>query len=580
MAALPKAPSKYNPFKSPELAKKRRNTVLNNLKANGYISGTDLKKFLKTEINLKNRKVFLLEEAKSYTEEVRRIVKTDYGFEKLYSQGLSISTPLDPNYQISALQSLRYGIEEYDRRKGWRGPIANIFTNENWKEILKKINLDPTLGWETAQVLNIDLYTAEIKFIKNQKKNKIFFKNLKWINKKSFEDLLKIGDLIFLKKNKKGDWDLKQIPLVNGGIVVMNPYNGEVKALVGGYSYVSSEFNRATQAKRQPGSAFKPIVYAAALENGYLPNSLILDAPFVSEQGAGLKDWKPENYGKKFYGPSTLRKGIEKSRNLMTVRIAQSIGFEKIESMSKNLGVYDKIPELLSVSLGSNETTLLKLSTAYCSFVNGGKKVSPKMIKRIQDRRGRTIYNSEDRTCSGCEIFLEKNEPLLKILDNRPQVISTETAYQITSMLEGAVKRGTGKKLRNLKVPLAGKTGTTNDNYDAWFMGFTSNLVIGVYIGYDDPKSLGRYETGSKVALPVFKKFVETALYKEDFKPFKVPQGIYFYPVNYDTGEMSNFEETESIIESFKENSSESIKLKNLNFEQNYGKSLKFKGFY
>tara|TARA_Y100000590_G_scaffold221801_1_gene251061 strand:- start:4362 stop:6716 length:2355 start_codon:yes stop_codon:yes gene_type:complete len=580
LAALPKAPSKYNPFKSPELAKKRRNTVLNNLKANGYISGTDLKKFLKTEINLKNRKVFLLEEAKSYTEEVRRIVKTDYGFEKLYSQGLSISTPLDPNYQISALQSLRYGIEEYDRRKGWRGPIANIFTNENWKEILKKINLDPTLGWETAQVLNIDLYTAEIKFIKNQKKNKIFFKNLKWTNKKSFEDLLKIGDLIFLKKNKKGDWDLKQIPLVNGGIVVMNPYNGEVKALVGGYSYVSSEFNRATQAKRQPGSAFKPIVYAAALENGYLPNSLILDAPFVSEQGAGLKDWKPENYGKKFYGPSTLRKGIEKSRNLMTVRIAQSIGFEKIESMSKNLGVYDKIPELLSVSLGSNETTLLKLSTAYCSFVNGGKKVSPKMIKRIQDRRGRTIYNSEDRTCSGCEIFLEKNEPLLKILDNRPQVISTETAYQITSMLEGAVKRGTGKKLRNLKVPLAGKTGTTNDNYDAWFMGFTSNLVIGVYIGYDDPKSLGRYETGSKVALPVFKKFVETALYKEDFKPFKVPQGIYFYPVNYDTGEMSNFEETESIIESFKENSSESIKLKNLNFEQNYGKSLKFKGFY
>ena len=580
LAALPKAPSKYNPFKSPELAKKRRNTVLNNLKANGYISGTDLKKFLKTEINLKNRKVFLLEEAKSYTEEVRRIVKTDYGFEKLYSQGLSISTPLDPNYQISALQSLRYGIEEYDKRKGWRGPIANIFTNENWKEILKKINLDPTLGWETAQVLNIDLYTAEIKFIKNQKKNKIFFKNLKWTNKKSFEDLLKIGDLIFLKKNKKGDWDLKQIPLVNGGIVVMNPYNGEVKALVGGYSYVSSEFNRATQAKRQPGSAFKPIVYAAALENGYLPNSLILDAPFVSEQGAGLKDWKPENYGKKFYGPSTLRKGIEKSRNLMTVRIAQSIGFEKIESMSKNLGVYDKIPELLSVSLGSNETTLLKLSTAYCSFVNGGKKVSPKMIKRIQDRRGRTIYNSEDRTCSGCEIFLEKNEPLLKILDNRPQVISTETAYQITSMLEGAVKRGTGKKLRNLKVPLAGKTGTTNDNYDAWFMGFTSNLVIGVYIGYDDPKSLGRYETGSKVALPVFKKFVETALYKEDFKPFKVPQGIYFYPVNYDTGEMSNFEETESIIESFKENSSESIKLKNLNFEQNYGKSLKFKGFY
>ncbi len=580
LAALPKAPSKYNPFNSPDLAKKRRNIVLKNLKNNGYISGSDLKKFLNTDINLKNRKVFLIEEAKSYTEEVRRIVKTDYGFEKLYSQGLSMSTPLNPNYQISALNSLRYGIEEYDKRKGWRGPIANIFSDKNWKEILKKINLDKTLGWEVAQVLNVDGYTSEIKFINKQKKGQIFFENLKWTNKKSFDDLLENGDLIFLKKNQKGNWDLKQLPLVNGGIVVMNPHNGEVKALVGGYSYVSSEFNRATQAKRQPGSAFKPIVYAAALENGYLPNSLILDAPFVSEQGAGLKDWKPENYGKKFYGPSTLRKGIEKSRNLMTVRIAQNLGFEKIALMSKNLGVYENIPELLSVSLGSNETTLLKLTTAYCSFVNGGKKINSKMIKRIQDRRGKTIYNSEGRSCSGCEIFQEKNKSLLKILDNRPQVISPETAYQVTSLLEGAVKRGTGKKLRVLEVPLAGKTGTTNDNYDAWFIGFTSNLVIGVYIGYDDPKSLGKYETGSKVALPVFKKFVETALYKEDFKPFKVPSGIYFYPVNYDTGEISNFDNRKSILESFKENSSKTIKLKNLNFGQNYGKSLKFKGFY
>jgi len=293
-----------------------------------------------------------------------------------------------------------------------------------------------------------------------------------------------------------------------------------------------------------------------------------------------LKDWKPENYGKKFYGPSTLRKGIEKSRNLMTVRIAQNLGFDKISAISKNLGVYETTPELLSVSLGSNETTLLKLTNAYCTFVNGGKKVQSKMIKRIQDRRGKTIYNSESRECSGCEIFLEKKESLIKILDNRPQIISGETAYQITSMLEGAVQRGTGKKLKSLKVPLAGKTGTTNDNFDAWFIGFTSNLVIGVYIGYDEPRSLGKYETGSKVALPVFKKFVETALYKEDFKPFKAPSNIYFYPVNYDTGQISNFVDTKSIIESFKEKGSENIKFKNLNFGQNHGKSLKFKGFY
>jgi len=580
LAALPKAPSKYNPFKSPDLAKKRRNMVLRNLKENGYISKDDFKKFVKTNIELKNRKVFLIEETKSYTEEVRRIVKTDYGFEKLYSQGLSISTPLDPNYQISALNSLRYGIEEYDKRKGWRGPIANIFLDKNWEEILKTINLDVTLGWKIAQVLNVNEYTTEVSLIKTKQKNQIFFENFKWTKRKNFNDLFKAGDLIFLKKNKKGKWELKQVPLVNGSIVVMNPYNGEVKALVGGYSYVSSEFNRATQAKRQPGSAFKPIVYATALENGYLPNSLILDAPFVSEQGAGLKDWKPENYGKKFYGPSTLRKGIEKSRNLMTVRIAQNLGFEKISLMSKNLGVYDNTPELLSVSLGSNETTLLKLTTAYCTFVNGGKKVKSKMIKRIQNRRGKTIYNSEDRVCQGCDIFSERDTSFFKILDNRPQIISVETAYQITSMLEGAIKRGTGKKLRNLKIPLAGKTGTTNNNYDAWFIGFTSNLVIGVYIGYDDPRSLGRYETGSKVALPVFKKFIETALYKEDIKPFKIPEKIHLYPVDYDTGEITSFADTRSITESFKENNPEKIKLKNLNFGKNHDKSFKFRGFY
>ena len=580
LAALPKAPSKYNPFRSPDLAKIRRNLVLKNLKENGYISDSEFKQFSNSGIKLKNRKVFLIEEAKSYTEEVRRIVKTDYGFEKLYSQGLSISTPLHPEYQISALKSLRFGIEEYDKRKGWRGPIANVFYNENWKEIIKKLNIDKTLEWEVAQVLKINDYVSEIKIINKEKKNNIYFDNLKWTNKKNFNELFKIGDLVFVKKNSKEKWDLKQIPLVNGGIVVMDPHNGEIKALVGGYSYKSSEFNRVTQARRQPGSAFKPIVYAAALENGYLPNSLILDAPFVSEQGAGLKDWKPENYGKKFYGLSTLRKGIEKSRNLMTVRIAQDLGFEKIKLISKNLGVYDKTPELLSVSLGSNETTLLKLTTAYCSFVNGGKKVNSKIIKRIQDRRGKTIFNSEERSCKGCDVFLDNNDNNIKILDNRKQVITEETAYQITSMLEGAVKRGTGKKLRKLNVPLAGKTGTTNDNFDAWFIGFTSNLVIGVYIGYDEPKSLGKYETGSKVALPVFKKFIETALYKEDLRPFIVPEGIYFYPIDYDSGDISNFADSKSITESFKENSSQNVRLKNLNFGKNYGKSLKFKGFY
>ncbi len=580
LAALPKAPSKYNPYNSIEKATIRRNVVLKNLNDNGYITNDELQKFLKQKINLKKRKVFLIKEAKSYTEEVRRIVKTDYGFEKLYSEGLSISTPLDGKYQIAALNSLRFGIEKYDKRHGWRGPISNIFKDKNWKNTINDIKIDETLNWEIVQILKVDNYISEIKFIDTNKIAKMPFENLKWTRKKDFIDLFEIGDLIFVKKNKSNIWTLKQLPLVNGGIVVMDPYNGKVKALVGGYSFKSSEFNRVTQAKRQPGSAFKPIVYASALEHGFLPNSLILDAPFVSEQGVGLKYWKPENYGKKFYGPSTLRKGIEKSRNLMTVRIAQKLGFDKISKTSVDLGVYKNVPELLSVSLGSNETTLLKLTNAYCTFANGGKKITPILINRIQNRRGKTIYNSETRICEGCSIVKDDKDFFPIILDKHKQVISEQTAYQITSMLEGVIKRGTGKKLKNLNVPLAGKTGTTNENFDAWFIGFTSDLAIGVYIGYDTPKSLGKFETGSKTALPIFKKFVESAIYKEDMKPFKIPENIYFFPVDYDTGDITSFSEAKAISESFKENSLKEINLKNLGLGKNYDKFEKFRRFY
>ncbi len=582
LAALPKAPSKYNPYKSKSLAKVRRNLVLNNLKENGYISNKDYKKFIKEKITLNKRKISLIKEAKSFTEEVRRIVKTDYGFKKLYSEGLSISTPLSGKYQIAALDSLRFGIEAYDKRKGWRGPITNTQSENGWKDKIKKLQIDETLKWKIAEVIQINTNETKIKIIDNNLEDKIFFNNLNWTRKKNFEELFDIGDLIFVKQNNKGNWILKQLPLVNGSIVVIDPKNGKVKALVGGYSFVSSEFNRATQAKRQPGSAFKPIVYSAALENGFLPNSLILDAPFVSKQGEGLKNWKPENYGKKFYGPSTLRKGIEKSRNLMTVRVAQNVGFEKISEISKKLGVYDKVPELLSVSLGSNETTLLKLTTAYCSFVNGGKKVRPTLINRIQDRRGKTIFNSEKGECIGCDKILIEEEKIFrpKIIDNFEQVLSKETAYQINSMLEGVVQRGTGKKLKNLNLPISGKTGTTNDNFDAWFIGSTSDLTIGVYIGFDSPKSLGKFETGSKVALPIFKKFVETAVYREEMKNFKVPETINFFPINYDTGKSAKFNDPKSIIEAFKENDSKEIVLKNLSLGKKRDKYNIFTRFY
>ena len=582
LAALPKAPSKYNPYKSPSLAKSRRNLVLNNLRENGYISSKEFKIFSEQKVNLNQRKISLIKEAKSYTEEVRRIVKTDYGFKKLYSEGLSISTPLNGKYQIAALEALRFGIESYDKRHGWRGPIGNTINDSNWQESIKKIQIDETLKWEIAEVLQIDKYETKIRIISKEKNQKILFKNLNWTKAKNFEDLFKTGDLIFVKKSKEGIWSLKQLPLVNGSIVVMDPHDGKVKALVGGYSFVSSEFNRATQAKRQPGSAFKPIVYSAALENGFLPNSVVLDAPFVSEQGEGLKNWKPENYGKKFYGPSTLRIGIEKSRNLMTVRVAQNVGFKKISDISKALDIYDNVPELLSVSLGSNETTLLKLTNAYCTFINGGKKIYPILINRIQDRRGKTIFNSENKNCIGCDKVGEIEDKMFvpKIVNNHKQVITKETAYQITNMLEGVVLRGTGKKLKKLNLPIAGKTGTTNDNFDAWFIGSTSNLTIGVYVGFDNPKSLGKYETGSKAALPIFKKFVETAIYKEEMKNFQAPETINFFPINYNTGENTSFNDPKSIIEAFKENNSDEIKLKNLNLGKKHDKYKVFRRFY
>ncbi len=580
LAALPKAPSKYNPYKNKDLAKKRRDLVLKNLEENGYISKKDLKIFSKKNIKLNKRKVLLVEEAQSFTEEVRRIINTEYGFKKVYSEGLSISTPLNGKYQIAALKALRSGIESYDKRQGWRGPISNLYKDTNWQNKVNNLKIDKTLNWEIAQIISVEKYLTEIKILNKNLKGKIFFEGLKWTGKKNFNELLNDGDIIFVQKKSSDIWTLKQLPKVNGGIVVMDPFNGKVKALVGGYSFISSEFNRATQAKRQPGSAFKPIVYAAALENGFLPNSLILDAPFVSKQGEGLKKWKPQNYGKKFYGPSTLRMGVEKSRNLMTVRVAQQLGFDKIAKISKDLGVYEDVPELLSVSLGSNETTLLKITNAYCSFVNGGKKINPNLITRIQDRRGKTIYNFDKRQCEGCEIVKLDQDFVPKIIDKNKQIISEETAYQMTSILEGVVKRGTGKKLRTLKVPLAGKTGTTNKNFDAWFIGFTSDLVIGVYIGYDEPKSLGKFETGSKAALPIFKEFIERALYKEDIKPFKSPSNIYFFPVDYKTGKDVSFTNKKAIIEAFKEKTVQDIKVKNLSIGENYGKYNKFRRFY
>jgi len=583
LAALPKAPSKYNPYRFNDIAKFRRNLVLENLRENNFISKKELNNFKNSEIKLKKRKIEIVNEANSYTEEVRKTVKNIYGFEKLYSQGLSISTPLNINYQIQALKSLRKGIEEYDRRRGWRGPIVNKIKNKNWKNIIGKYKLDPTLDWHFAEIISVNNNEIEFKITQDDKdiKDILSFKNLKWTvpNKKQIKDIHKIGDVIFVKR-EKNFWSVKQYPKVNGGIVILDPFTGDVLALAGGFNFKTSEFNRVTQAKRQPGSAFKPIVYAAALEKGFAPNSIILDAPFVESQGVGLKNWKPENYGKKFYGPSTLRKGIEYSRNLMTVRIAKILGLEQILDLSKKLNIYDEIPELLSVSLGASETTLINLTSAYAPFVNGGKKIDPKLISRIQDRRGKTIFQKDGRKCLGCDKFISDEFQLPKIENKNEQVLSKETSYQMTSILQGAVQRGTAKKLRSLKVPLAGKTGTTNDNYDAWFIGFSSNLIIGVYVGYDNPRTLGKYETGSKAALPIFKDFVEKSLYKEDFGEFKIPENIYLTSLNYDTGFKSAPGEKNSIIEALKLEDINNINNNTLISTKGRDKIIKFRQFY
>ena len=583
LAALPKAPSKYNPYKYPDVAKFRRNLVLQNLQENNFISMKQFNEFRIEELKLKRRKIEIVNEANSYTEEVRRTVNENYGFEKLYSQGLSIKTPLNINFQIQALKSLRKGIEEYDQRHGWRGPITNKLKDKKWKDKVKKFKLDPTLKWQFAEI--IDLNNSEIKFkIINKKENNVSeilkLNEVKWsLRKKLISDVYEVGDIIFVKREKK-IWKLKQYPKVNGGIVALDPFTGDIKALVGGFNFRSSEFNRVTQAKRQPGSAFKPIVYAAALENGFSPNSIILDAPFVESQGVGLKNWKPENYGKKFYGPTTLRKGIEYSRNLMTVRIAKILGLDKILDLSKKLNIYEEIPELLSVSLGAAETTLINLTSAYAPFVNGGIKVEPNLISRIQDRRGKTIFQIKNRKCLGCDKFIDDQLSFPKIENINERVLSEETAYQMTNILSGAVERGTAKKLKNLNVPLAGKTGTTNDNFDAWFIGFSSNLVIGVYIGFDNPKTLGKFETGSKAALPVFKHFIENTLFKEDFNDFKIPKNIYLTSLNYDTGLKSLPGDKNTILEALKLEDINNISNNNLISINDHDNLIKFRQFY
>ncbi len=550
LAALPKAPSRYNPYKDRKIAKFRRNLVLKNLFENNYLTFEQYEKFKNEEIKLKKNKKIYLEDAQYYIEDVRKNVIEILSYDKVYKQGFNINTPIDLQVQKMATNSLREGLIAYDQRKGWRGPLSNKTYNANWTKDLNDFKLENSINWKLAIVKKINKFSAEIE-TQDNKDGIIEYKDISW-TKKEFKQLLKLGDIVYVKNIKKNIYSLQQLPKVNGGIVVMDPFTGRILALSGGFSFKKSEFNRATQAKRQPGSAFKPFVYAIALENNFTPTTLVLDAPLVLDQGYDLKMWKPENYGKKFYGPSTLRVGLEKSRNLMTVRIAQALGLEKIINYSKELKIYENPEELISISLGSAETTLLKLTSAYSVFVNGGKLVEPILIDRIQDSEGNTIYNNDKRKCMNCDQISYMSSDFPQINNSYKKIFSAETAHQMTSILEGVIQRGTAKKLKNLKLNIAGKTGTTNKNTDTWFIGFTSNLLVGVYVGSDNPSSLGRYETGSKTALPIFKNFIEDSVKKSEARPFKAAKGTVMMVVDPLTGQKADFNTKNTIIEVFK----------------------------
>lgn len=574
LAALPKAPNNYHPFRKTQRALARRNWVIDRMHENGHITQLDAMAAKQKELGVvrtggKSRTV----DAAYFVEEIRRQAFDIYGEKELYGGGLSIRSTLDTEYQAYALSALRKGLTAYDRRYGYRGAVARAPLEEypDWAEPVQEIPIPSDLApWRLAIILDVSDEMAELglrprrtaagRFEEKRETGKIFLEGVKWARKSvkgglgpnitSVRDVLSPGDIVWVEKSGEGHV-LRQIPEVNGGFVAIDPHTGRVLAMVGGFSFQASEFNRSTQASRQPGSAFKPFVYAAALDAGYTPTSLVLDAPFVMQQGKDMGLWKPENYGRQFYGLSTLRLGIEKSRNLMTIRLAQQIGMRPVADYARKFDIVDHMPPVLSMALGAGETTLMRLTAAYAMLVNGGKQVSPTLIDRIQNRYGKTIYRYDARPCTGCNaVWTGQEVPALP--DARARVLSAQTSYQIVSMLEGVVKRGTGRAIRSVGKPLAGKTGTTNESRDAWFVGFSPDLAVGVYIGYDTPRTLGEGETGGRIAAPVFRDFMSKALKNAPATPFRIPSSVNLVRVNAQTGKLARTGDNSVILEAFK----------------------------
>ena len=557
LAALPKGPNNYNPKTKYDAAIARRNWVLDRMVTDGYVSEQEAEEAKKKPLKVVEHKSGFLKDTEYYSEEVRRTISNNFGDEALYQGGLIVRTTVDPRLQSIATRAVRKGLLEYDKRHGWYGATANIKIDDNYKENLKNTKLEAGAepNWQKAVVLDVNKDKADIE-TESGDKGVITMSTLKWARHaekgknmgpvpSAATQVLNKGDVIYVeekttdKNAKQKTFILQQIPRAEAGMAVMDPHTGKVLALVGGFSFAKSQFNRATQAYRQTGSSFKPFVYLAALEQGYSPTDLILDAPFVLDQGEGMPKWKPVNYSKKFYGLMTLRRGVELSKNLMTVRLAQDIGMDKVVEISKRVGVNDHLPPYLSSSLGAADTRVINMVSAYCVIVNGGKKVPPYMIERIQDRKGRTIYKHEQTPCPECaaDKWNNQEEPDFKVV--REQVVDPLSAYQMTSILEGVATRGTGARLNGLHRHLAGKTGTTNETKDAWFVGFSPDLVAGVYVGFDEPESLGRTETGAASALPIFYDFMKEALQDTPDTSFRIPAGIKLVRVNPQTGKPS-----------------------------------------
>ena len=571
LAALPKAPNNYHPFRKTKRALARRNWVIDRMVENGYVTEEEAEAAKAQPLNVNPRPLGAhIFAAEFFAEEVRRELENTYGRDKLYGGGLSVRATLDPVLQREARKALVDGLVRYDRRHGWRGPVQTIDPAGDWGVTLGKIKVPSDIGdWRLSVVLKAENGQLTVglrpnklasgKLEEAREGGIITYENLKWIRPRSKKAPLKIGDVVYVapahdKEGKKvaGHWQLMQVPAVEGALVAMDPHTGRVLAIAGGFSFHSSEFDRATQAQRQPGSSFKPIVYAAALDNGYTPASVVLDAPFCLEAARGRPRWCPENYSKKFYGPSTLRLGIEKSRNLMTVRLAQDLGMPLVAEYARRFGVYDNLLPVLPMALGAGETTLMKMITAYSVFANGGKKVQATFIDRIQDRYGRTIWRHDTRDCHDCRARTWDGQEEPSLTDDRKHIIDPHTAYQVTSMMEGVVQRGTATRIKKVGKPMAGKTGTTNDYKDAWFVGYGPDLAVGVFIGFDQPRRMGRDATGGGVAAPVFRDFMIQATKGQPAIPFRIPPGLQLVQINRSTGFRSAASDPRAILEAFK----------------------------